>query len=129
MYIEHVHQYYLQVLYWKYMLRNTRILIQFNCLPNLVIRFWRITFPVSYRSPISDNLNLICSYMMLCMVFITFSLLEYGCLLVIWKYFSWPKAYEQKIFKRIDVICFCNSALLFIIGNFVFILNTNEFRK
>ena len=84
------------------------------CLVNLFVN-------ITSLSPHADSLTSISAWLIGCMIFVILNLIEYGMILLSWKYYAAGKMdMVQKLYKRLDLIALVLSVIFFLIFNFGF---------
>ena len=86
------------------------------CLVNLFVN-------ITSLSPHADSLTSIAAWLIACMLFVTGNLVEYGMILLSWKYYAAYAAtgnMVQKLYKKLDLIALVLSVIFFLMFNFAF---------
>ena len=88
----------------------------------LILCLVNIFMSVTTSSPNADTISSIGSWIIFCIIFVHYCLLEYGTILFM-KYCHWPKysaEYQKTLFKRVDLISLTAGLFIFIVFNIVF---------
>ena len=88
----------------------------------LILCLVNIFMSVTTSSPNANTISSIGSWIIFCIIFVHFCLVEYGTILLM-KYCHCPKyseEYEKTLFKRVDLISLIVGLFTFIIFNIVF---------
>ena len=93
--------------------RMTLLITLFLCLIN-------IFNTISSASPNTESFTSISIWLVTCILFVTTALLQYGIILLFWKYTTYPPENIQMIIKKIDVICLTLEILAFVVFNIIF---------
>ena len=93
--------------------RMTLLITLFLCLIN-------IFNSISSASPNTKSFTSISIWLVACILFVTSALLQYGIILLFWKYTSYPPENIQMIIKKIDVICLTLEISGFVVFNVIF---------
>lgn len=85
------------------------------CLVNLFVN-------ITSLSPHADSLTSIAAWLIACMLFVTGNLVEYGMILLSWKYYAATGKMDmvQKLYKKLDLIALVLSVIFFLMFNFAF---------
>ena len=82
---------------------------------------------ITSESPYAKSFTSISTWMIACILFVTSTLLQYGAILLFWKYTASHKENFQMILKKIDMVCVTVETLAFILFNLIFWNNWKSF--
>ena len=75
---------------------------------------------ITSESPYAKSFTSISTWMIVCILFVTSTLLQYGAILLFWKYTTYDQENVRMFLKKIDVICLALEILAFIVFNIIF---------
>ena len=75
---------------------------------------------ITSESPYAKSFTSISTWMIVCILFVTSTLLQYGSILLFWKYKTNHKENDQMILKTIDMISVTVEILAFMLFNLIF---------
>ena len=75
---------------------------------------------ITSESPYAKSFTSISTWMIACILFVTSTLLQYGAILLFWKYTASQKENFQMILKKIDMVCGTVETLAFMLFNLIF---------
>ena len=98
---------------WDNSWKNGLTLTLFLCLIN-------IFNSITYASPDTKSFTSISIWMVACISLVTSALLQYGIILLFWKYSTYDQNIVRMFLKKIDVFCLVLEILAFIVFNIIF---------
>ena len=75
---------------------------------------------ITYASPDTKSFTSISIWMVACISLVTSALLQYGIILLFWKYSTYDQNIVRMFLKKIDVFCLVLEILAFIVFNIIF---------
>ena len=75
---------------------------------------------ITSESPYAKSFTSISTWMIACILFVTSTLLQYGAILLFWKYTTSQKERNDFILKKIDLISVAVESLAFMLFNLIF---------
>ena len=75
---------------------------------------------ITSESPYAKSFTSISTWMIVCILFVTSTLLQYGAILLFWKYTESHKENFKMILKKIDMVCVTIETLAFMLFNLIF---------
>ena len=83
---------------------------------------------ITSDSPYTKSFTSISIWMVACITLVTSALLQYGIILLFWKYTLYEQKNIQIIIKKIDLVCLTIEILAFAVFNIIFWTTTQKYK-
>ena len=83
---------------------------------------------ITSDSPYTKSFTSISIWMVVCITLVTSALLQYGIILLFWKYTLYEQKNIQMIIKKIDLVCLTIEILVFVVFNIIFWTTTQKYK-